>query len=109
MDNGYEQAFYVDTFHGVVKEGHIVEIEKDGLWIMLKGESMNTFVHADMIDRIIYKQRDEAEAGLGKIRSEMKAQLLQNNLFINEIHEKLEHVDGKLYADIIREILLEKI
>ena len=108
MYKEYGKVFYVDVFNGIVKEGKIMEIEKDGRWIKIKGESMNLFVYNEMPDKTVYQQRDDAEAGLAKIRAEMKTRLLQNNLFINDVCEKLEQHEGKLYTEIIKEILQEE-
>ena len=108
MDKGLNKVFYIDIFNGIVKEGSIIENENDGLWLKLKGESMNTFVYADLLDKIVYKQKDDAETALVKIRAEKKTRLLQNNFFINDICEKLEQHEGKLYTEIVKEILQEK-
>lgn len=104
-----DKVFYIDIVDGVVKEGNFMEYDNDGLWIRIKKENMNIFVYSDLVNEWVYKQRDSAETGLVRIRSEMKARLLQNNLFINDICKKLEQHEGKLYVGIIIEILREKI
>ena len=108
MYKEHDKVFYIDIFDGDVKEGDFIEYDKDGLQIRVKGESANTFVYSDMPDKRDYKQRDDAETGLDKIRTGMKTRLLQNNLFINDICKKLEQHEGNLYIGIIKEILQEK-
>lgn len=104
-----DEVFYIDIFDGIVKEGDFMEYDKDGLWIRIKEGSANIFVYSGLKDERVYNQRDSTETGLARVRTGMKDGLLQNNLFINNICKKLEQQQGKLYIDIIREILLEKI
>jgi len=61
-----------------------------------------------MPDKTVHKQRNNAEIELDKIRMGMKTNLLQNNMFINDICKKLEQHEGNLYIGIIKEILQEK-
>ena len=104
-----DEVFYIDIFDGIIKEGEFLEYENDGVWLRIVGERENIFVYSDLVDERVYKKRDEAKAGLVRIRTEMKARLLRNNLFINDICNKLEQHEGKLYIGIIKEILQEKI
>ena len=60
-----------------------------------------------MPDKTVHKQRNNAEIELDKIRMGMKTNLLQNNMFINDICKKMERYEGKLYVEIIKEILQE--
>ncbi len=99
------KLFYVDIFDGVVKEGEFIENDQDGLWIKVKGEYTNTFVYSDTLDARIFEERDLAEIGLAKIRADLKAKLLENNLFIQDICKRLEQHEGKLYVGVIKEIL----
>lgn len=105
MDKQLSKLFYVDIFDGVVKEGEFIENDQDGLWIRVKGEYINTFVYSDTIEARIFEERDLAETGLAKIRADLKAKLLENNLFIKDICKRLEQHEGKLYVGVIREIL----
>ena len=108
MFDELNKVFYIDVFDGAVKESVIIEKDKDGLWIRVKGSSTNTFVYSDILDQRIYLQRDEAVAALDKIRTGMKARLLLGSLYIRDICKKLEHNEGKLYTGVIREILQGK-
>lgn len=109
MDKQLGKLFYVDIFDGEVKEGEFIEHDPDGLWIRVKGEHTNTFVYSDTIDARIFEERDLAEIGLAKIRADLKARLLENNLFIKDICKRLKQHEGKLYVEVIREILQENI
>lgn len=108
MYDEMSRVFYIDVFDGVVKESVIIEKDKDGLWIKVKGSSTNTFVYSDILDQRIFEQKDEAVAALDRLRTAMKARLLPGSLYIQDICKKLEHNEGKLYTGVIREILQGK-
>ena len=109
MYKEYEKVFYVDDFNGVVKEGKIIENEKDGLWIRLKGDIVNTFVYFELIDKKVYKKKEEAQESLDGIRRDMKTRLEKNYFFIDDICDRLQKCEGGFYTDVIREIMLEKL
>ena len=104
-----DKVFYIDIFDGIVKEGDFKEYVKKGLWIRINEESENLFVYSDLNDEKVFDQRDSAEAGLAKIRTELMAKLLLTKLSFNEIDKEREQNVGKLYAGIVNEILNEKV
>ena len=109
MYKEFDKVFYIDIYDGIVKEGDLMEYDKNGLWIRIKEESASILVYSYLTDERVYKQRDSAEAGLVRIQTGVKARLLQNNLFINDICKKLEQHEGKFFVGIIKEILQEKV
>jgi hypothetical protein len=104
-----DKVFYIDIFDGIVKEGDFKEYVKNGLWILIKEESENVYVYSKLTDEKVYDRRDRAESGLAKMRMGIKASLLQNKLSINDICMKLEQHEGKLYVEIIKEIMQGKV
>lgn len=104
-----DKVFYIDIYDGIVKEGNFMKYVKKGLWIRINEENENVFVYSDLTDEKVYSQRDSAEAGLVKIRTEMMAKMIQSKLSINDICIELEQHVGKLYGGIIKEIFNEKV
>ncbi len=102
-----DKIYYVDTVDGSIHEGKFIENAKDGMWIRLKGFTFNIFAYTDYLGEKVFPDLESAQTGLETIKNKMKAALLKDNLFVNEIIERLGKVEGKLYLSIIREILNE--
>jgi len=107
FDKG-EKIYYIDTHDGTVQEGKFLESTGDGIWLRLKGAGINTFVYSDVINEKVFKDRFHAETGLESLKKGMKARLLDNNRFIDDILGRLRKSEGELYLHIIEEVLREK-
>lgn len=103
------RLFYIDLEDGVVQEGNLIEYSNEGLWVRLKGDTVNTFVFSDRRKERVFANRESAEAGLSAIRAQTKARLLKNDYFIEDILGRLRKHEGNFYMQLIQEILSEKI
>ena len=103
-----EKLFYIDIKDGLICEGKFIENNSSGIWIRLKGDSLNTYVYSDLVEETVYKDYDSAASGLETIKGNMKARLCKDNLFIKDLLTRLKKSEGALYATIIEEILYEK-
>lgn len=104
-----EKIYYIDLNDGTIHEGSFLESNREGVWLRLKGYAVNTFVYSDSVEERVFKDKTSAEAGLGRLRSKMKARLLENNRFIEDILQRLGKQEGNFYISVIKEILHEKI
>jgi hypothetical protein len=104
-----EKLFYIDIKDGIIQEGKFIENNGNGVWIRLKGDSLNTYVYSDSIEERIFINQNEAQAGLEALRKRLKVRLLKDNSFIEDLLVRLKKSEGNLYASVIVEILHEKI
>ena len=103
-----EKVFYVDIKDGLIFEGKFIESNGNGIWIRLKGDSLNTYVYSDLVKETVFKDYDGAVEGLATIKKNMKARLSKDDSFIKDLLTRLKKSEGNLYATIIGEILFEK-
>lgn len=103
-----EKLYYIDIKDGIIHEGRFIESNGDGIWIRLKGFSLNTYVYYDLIDEEIFKNMEQAEKGLENIKNKMRARLSRDDAFIKDILVRLGKNEGNLYLSVIGEILYEK-
>lgn len=108
MFNEGEKLYYIDIHDGVIREGKFIESNNDGMWIRLKGYTVNTFVYEAFIGERVFKEMEHAKTGLENLRSSMKAKLLKDNHFIDDIIKRLGEHEGAFYVSLIKEILVEK-
>ncbi|MCX7747894.1 MAG: hypothetical protein N2645_13545 [Clostridia bacterium] len=107
-----ESVYFIHLSDGVLQEGKFLEYDqsdKGGIWIRLKGQSANKFIFSDDVNRLIYKSREEAFHALEQYRLDFKNKLQDPNELIGYIFKKLISVDGKLYAEVVKEVLQEKV
>lgn len=104
-----EIVYYIDLIDGKVKKAKFIDEEKDGSWIKIDGEPMNTYVYADLIEERLFVSKEKADLNLERLKEKSKAALLEDNKFIDDITKKLSKSEGAFYAGIIREILQEKV
>ncbi len=102
------RLFYIDLEDGVIQAGNLIEYSSEGLWVRLKGDTVNTFVFSDRRKERVFADRESAEAGLSAIRAQTKARLLKNDYFIEDILGRLRKHEGNFYVQLIQEILSEK-
>ncbi len=103
-----EKVFYVDIKDGLIFEGKFIESNGNGIWIRLKGDSLNTYVYSDLVEERVFKDYDSAAEGLEAIKINMKTRLSKGDTFIKDLITRLKKSEGNLYATIIGEILFEK-
>ncbi|WP_024831286.1 hypothetical protein [Ruminiclostridium josui] len=104
-----EKIFYIDIKEGLICEGKFIESNGNGIWIRLKGDSLNTFVYSDLVEERVFKEYGSAVEGLEAIKNKIKARLSKDDTFIKDLLTKLRKSEGNLYATIICDILNEKI
>jgi len=100
-----EKIYYVDTKDGIIYYARFIESTDDGVWINIDGNTINTFIYRDNIEITLYKDLNDAKTGLDKYRSNLKAKLLKEDYYLKDILIRLSKTEGKLYTDIIGEIL----
>lgn len=100
-----QKIFYVDIKDGVIETARFIEKTGDGSWIRIDGHAINTFVYSDYQDRTLFADLTQAETGLENFKINLKSKLLKNNFFIKDILQRLEKHEGKLYVNVISEIL----
>ncbi|EPR13465.1 hypothetical protein [Ruminiclostridium papyrosolvens] len=103
-----EKLFYIDIKDGLICEGKFIESNGNGIWIRLKGDSLNTYVYSDLVEERVFKDYGSAAEGLETIKNNMKARLSKDDMFIKDLLTRLKKSEGDLYANIIVEILCEK-
>ena len=103
-----DRVYYINLMSGAIEEARFVEYDSDGLWIRVKGQSVNTFVYSDLEKERVFPSFETAETGLNAVKSGIRARLLADNRIIDEIAAKLEEKEGKVYVSVVREILKEK-
>ncbi|HEX2927040.1 MAG TPA: hypothetical protein VHP38_12430 [Ruminiclostridium sp.] len=103
-----EKLFYIDIKDGLIQEGKFVDSDGSGIWILLKGNSLNTYVYFDTISERVFKGQSNAQTGLESIKSRMKDKLSKDDSYVNDLLERLKKSEGALYSSIIGEILHEK-
>lgn len=108
MEERGGRLFYIDLEDGIIQEGKLIEYSSEGLWVRLKGETVNTFVFSDRVKERVFADLESAEAGLSAIRAQTKARLLKNDYFIEDILGRLRKHEGNFYIQLIQEILSEK-
>ena len=102
-------VFFIDTTDGIIGEAKFLEYENAGIWLKVKGQSVNRFVYSDKENERVFTQKESAEKVLNEIKTGIKKRLLASNMFIDDIINKLEKSEGKLYVGIIKDILQEKV
>ncbi len=100
-----QKIFYVDTRDGIIETARFIEKTSDGTWIRIDGHAINTFVYSDYQDKSLFEDLAQAETGLENYKINLKSRLLKNNFFIKDILLRLEKHEGKLYVDVVSEIL----
>ncbi len=100
-----QKIFYVDTREGIIETARFIEKTSDGTWIRIDGHAINTFVYSDYQDKSLFEDLTQAETGLENYKINLKSRLLKNNFFIKDILLRLEKHEGKLYVDVVSEIL----
>ena len=103
------KVFFIDTTDGIIGEAKFLELEKDGVWLKVKGQSVNRFVYSDKDNERVFAQKESAEKVLNEIKAGIRKRLLASNMFIDDIVKKLEKSEGKLYIAIIKDILQERV
>ncbi len=103
-----EKLYYIDIKDGLIFEGRFIESDSNGIWIRLKGDSLNTYVYCDQVEERVFKDYIPATEGLEGIKQNMKARLLKNDTYIKDLLTRLRKNEGALYATIIEEILYER-
>ena len=103
-----EKLFYIDIKDGLICEGKFIENNSNGIWIRLKGDSLNSYVYSDLVEERVFKGYDSAAEGLEAIKINMKTRLSKGDTFIKDLITRLKKSEGNLYATIIGEILYEK-
>lgn len=103
-----DDIYFINLYEGRIQKAKFLEYDKDGAWIKINGESINTFIYSDQIDERIFPEESQAQYGLALLRARMKARLLNNNYYIEDIISKLSKHEGAFYLELIREILEEK-
>ncbi len=104
-----EKICYIDTREGVILKAKFIETTSDGMWITIKGDAVNTFVYSDNCETVLFPNFSEAQAGLDNYKNKLKTKLLDNNNYRKDIVKRLQKHEGALYAEIIGDILDEKI
>jgi hypothetical protein len=100
--------FYIDTIEGCVIKGKFIDYDGKDMWIKLPNEAMNTFVYSDKVSDIVFEKQEAAQIQLEAIRQRLRIRLQNKTVFIEELTSKIHKHEGRLYAEVVKEILLGK-